>query len=445
MRADPPADRVRARSGTDLRPATDRSGPFPRPARTRRPLAAVAALLLLAPVALAHGGEHAAALLIAVMAALAVSVAVLPWPSPSRRVTLATAAGAVAAASLLLDAVYTGPYRLAGLWLPFEWPALVVLAGRVVRRARGRWAGVVGAAVAAAVVAVPLRFTARVPEGGWTGSLIAVLLSVVPLAGVVGAGLYLRALDARRERAVARARREQRLEVARGLHDSVAHEVTGIVLEAQAGQLPGQEPEETAELLRRLEEAGLRALDSMDAMVGALREPQPDEEEGGGRDGRGAAGGGAAGRVTGATRLRGLADLPELVGRFTTTGAVRARLEAAPEAVGLLTGEAEGTAYAVVLEALTNVRRHAPGAVDVVVRVAVGSSGGPRGGRTVEVSVTDDGGGGRGVRGLLRRRPGSGGTGLVGLAERVAAHGGVLESGPRRPAGWRTGCVLPAR
>ncbi|MFB7474427.1 sensor histidine kinase [Kitasatospora sp. NPDC056184] len=405
-------------------------------ARFRRPVGVASAVVVLLPVVLAHPGQRAAALLLAVAAAVAVLVAAVPWPW--RRVTLTEAAGGVAALSLLLDLAYAGPYRLPAFWLPFEWTALLVLAGRAARRSRGRWAAVVGPLAVLAVAAVPLRFTVRMPKGSWTGSAIVVLAELLPLAAVVGAGLYLRVLDARRERAVARARREQRLEVARGLHDFVAHEITGIVLEAQAGQLPGQGPEETAALLRRLEEAGLRALDSMDAMVGALREPRED-----GADPSAGAPGAA-----GATRVYGLADLPELVGRFGRTGPTRARLEAVPEAAGLLTGEAEAAAYAAVLEALTNVRRHAPGAAEAVVRVEVragaeSSSGG--GAAAVVVSVSDDGAGGSGVRGLLRRRPGSGGTGLVALAERLAAHGGTLEAGPLRPAGWRTGCELPVR
>lgn len=404
---------------------------------------------MLAPVVLAHPGQHAAALLVAAMAALAAAVALLRWPS--RRVTPAAAAGAVAVASLVLDAGYSGPYRLAAFWLPFEWLALLMLLGRAARRVRGRWAGPVGVAVGLAVLLVPLRFTLRVPQAGWTGSLVALLLSLLPAVGVAGAGLYLRALDARRERAVAGARREQRLEVARGLHDFVAHEITGIVLEAQAGQLPGLDATEAAALLRRLEEAGLRALDSMDAMVGALRDPQADEV--------------AEGRAVGATRVHGLADLPELGGRFSGRGSTRAAVELAPEATGLLSREAEATAYAVVLEGLTNVRRHAPGAAEVIVRVAVvggpvgsagpgGShdSGGSRHGGgaaavalwSVVVSVTDDGGSGGGPKGLLRL-PGSGGTGLAGLAERVGAHGGTLVAGPHRPSGWRISCELPVR
>ncbi|MFI9364077.1 sensor histidine kinase [Kitasatospora sp. NPDC053057] len=393
-----------------------RTDPLSRLARPRRWPAVGAVLLLLAPVVLAHPGDRLAALLPALTAALAAAVALLPWPLG--RVTLTAAAGAVAAASLLLDLGYPGPYRLPAFWLPFEWLALLGVLFRAVRRLPDRWAGPIGGAVALAAVALPLRFALRTPHGGAAGPVVAVLFSLLPVLGVAGAGLYLRVLDARRERAVDRARREQRLEVARGLHDFVAHEVTGIVLEAQAGQLPGQEPVETAALLRRLEEAGLRALDSMDEMVGALREEQA---------------------TAGTTRRVGLADLPELVARFGTTGGPRATVDLAPEAVGLLAAEAQATAYAVVLEALTNIRRHAPQATAVTVRVAPEPDG-----RAVRVTVGDTGGPAT-RRPRLRRRPGAGGTGLAGLAARATAHGGTLTSGPLGPSGWQVSCTLPGR
>ncbi|MFJ3217708.1 sensor histidine kinase [Kitasatospora sp. NPDC086801] len=385
-------------------------------ARFRRPAAALAALLLLAPVGLAHPDARGAALLVAAVAALTAVAALLPWRGG--RVTLGPAAVAAAGLSLLLDLCYPGPYRLPAFWLPFEWLALLGLLFRAVRRLPDRWAGPVSALVGLAAVLLPLRFALRTPQGAVAGPVIAVLLSLLPTLGVAGAGLYLRVLDARRERAVARARREQRLEVARGLHDFVAHEITGIVLEAQAGQLPGQEPEETGALLRRLEEAGLRALDSMDEMVGALRDDRS---------------------AVGTTRPLGLAELPDLVARFGTTGGPHATLDLTPGTVGLLPAEAQATAYAVVLEALTNVRRHAPGTTGVAVRVAPG----PR--DSVEVTVSDTGGPSRSRVPLLRRRPGSGGTGLAGLTARAAAHGGTLDAGPQAPSGWRVVCTLPGR
>ncbi|MEE1782021.1 histidine kinase [Streptomyces sp. SP17BM10] len=388
--------------------------------RVRRVPALLAGVVLLLPAVLAHPGQHGAALLVAAMAAMVTATALLPWPVG--RIGLAAGAGSMAGLSLLLDVGYSGPYRLPAFWLLFEWLALVGVLFRVVRRVPGRWVGVVGAAVGCAASLLPLRFTLRMPHGSWSGSLIGVLLALLPALGVAGAALYLRVLDSRRERAVDRARREQRLEVARGLHDFVAHEITGIVLEAQAGQLGPQDGQETALLLRRLEEAGLRALDSMDEMVGALRDPQ-------------------SGETVREARRYGPADLPELVARFDAAGGMRATVHLPPDPGALLSAEAGATAYAVVLEALTNVRRHAPGADAVVVRVTAVVGAG------VEISVTNSGGGSAARRGrrLLRRRLGAGGTGLAGLAARVAAHGGALAAGPHEPGGWRVVCTLPGR
>ncbi|MFJ6619489.1 sensor histidine kinase [Kitasatospora sp. NPDC091335] len=403
----------------------------PWPARIRRPLAAGSALALLAPVALAQPDARGAAVLLALTAALTAPAALLPWPAG--RITLGTAAGAVAAASLLVDLVYQGPYRLPAFWLPFEWLALLGLLFRAVRRLPDRSVWAVGGLLGLAATLLPLRFALRTPQGGAAGPVAGVLVSLLPLLGVAGAALYLRVLDGRRGRAVARARREQRLEVARGLHDFVAHEITGIVLEAQVGQLPGQEPEETGALLRRLEQAGLRALDSMDEMVGALREPsgQDGRVDQGGRDDRETRSDGAT------TRRSGLADLPGLVARFGATGSLRATADLAAGTAGRLSAEAEATGYAVVLEALTNIRRHAPQATEVTVRAAPGEDG------AVELTVTDDGGG-PGRKPLLRR-PGAGGTGLAGLTARAAAHGGSLTAGPGPSGGWRVSCSLPGR
>ncbi|WP_316525366.1 sensor histidine kinase [Kitasatospora brasiliensis] len=402
--------------------------PRSRSVRIRRRLAVASVLVVLTPILLAPADARGAALLLALTAALAAAVAPLPWPTG--RNTPGVVGLAVAGASLLVDLLYSGPYRLPAFWLPFEWLALLALLFRAVRRLPDRWVGPVGALLGLAALVLPLRFALRTPKDSAAGVVAGLLVSLLPVLVVAGVALYLRVLDARRERAVVRARREQRLEVARGLHDFVAHEITGIVLEAQAGQLPGQEPEETAALLRRLEQAGLRALDSMDEMVGALREPDGQEGQDAGPD-RGESAGGAT------TRRLGLADLPELVDRFGATGSLRATADLVPDTAGRLSAEAEATAYAVVLECLTNIRRHAPQAGEVTVRVAPGVDG------AVELTVTDDGGPARTP--LPRRRPGAGGTGLAGLTARAAAHGGSLTAGPGTPAGWRVSCSLPGR
>ncbi|MET9297529.1 histidine kinase [Streptomyces sp. NPDC003077] len=384
--------------------------------RRRRWTAAVAALVL-APAIAAPPSTWTTA----VMAALTVAVAMLPWRAGRiglGRIGLGRAAGGVAALSLVADLAYFGRPGLVLLWLPVETAALLVLLYRAIRHLPApRVAAVTGGLTGAAVLALPLRMTLHAPHLGLKESVFVVALSLFPAAGATGVGLYLRSLDGRRARAVALARREQRLEVARDLHDFVAHEVTGIVLEAQAGQLEadGAGPDEHRALLVRIEQAGLRALDSMDQTVRALRE--------------------ADGRKWGEpppTRLHGLADLPELVGRFSSMAASEVDLSLEDGVADTLSREAEDTAYRVVLESLTNVRRHAPQAGRVTVFA------GRTADRAVEIAVTDD----AGPSAPAPTRHG-GGTGLAGLAERVSTLGGTLEAGPHEK-GWRVRCVLPA-
>ncbi|WP_207620924.1 sensor histidine kinase [Streptosporangium minutum] len=332
-----------------------------------------------------------AALPVALTAAAVIAAVLVrrrdPWVPP-----------AAAAMSLVVDAVHGGPAPLSALWMPLEFAALLVLLYRSVRRSPPRHAALAGSALGVAIVMLPLRFTLwRVPQLAPEASVLACLTAFFPAVFVVGGALYLRLLEDRRNREVAVARRAQRLDVARDLHDFVAHEVTGIVLEAQAAQLGGSD----AVLLKRIEEAGLRALESMDHMVGTLRDP----------DERGPS-----------TRVYGLADLPDLVTRFAATGRVRADLDLQPELAA--SREAEGAIYLIVLEALTNVRRHAPDAARVTVEV--------RGGTTIGVTVVNDGGSGAPLAAARR----GGGTGLAGLAERIAATGGSLSAGPYEK-GWR--------
>lgn len=89
-------------------------------------------------------------------------------------------------------------------------------------------------------------------------------------AAATGGGL--RTLETRRIRAVHEARRSQRLQLAGDLHDFVAHDVSGIVVLAQAAQVIGADrPEEVLPLLRQIEASGLQALGSMDRTVHMLR------------------------------------------------------------------------------------------------------------------------------------------------------------------------------
>ena len=207
---------------------------------------------------------------LATAAAVATAVALIRWPL--RRVSLAHAALGTAALSALVDVVYPGPAGLALFWILFELPALLLLLGRVTRSVPDRLVVVTATACAVAALLLPLRFTLRNDGPALERSIIMVALTLFTVAGAAGIGGYLRSQDKRRIRAVADARRDQRLRVAADLHDFVAHEVTGIVLEAQAAQWEPLDAEQARTLLARIEAAGLRALDSMDHTVQTLRD-----------------------------------------------------------------------------------------------------------------------------------------------------------------------------
>lgn len=339
---------------------------------------AVAAMVLVC-------GVPTAGVLVGISTAMAVAAALLR-PARFSVVVLPAVASVV---SLLVDLVQPAD-PLVAVWIPVEMAALMGMLVLVIRRAPARLGAFFGVLVGLAIVALPLRFTARMAESALEGSVLSVSVSLFAIACVGPIGLYLRSIDARRVRAVLEARRSQRLDLARDLHDFVAHEVTGIVVEAQSAQVADLDRVESREMFARIEQAGLRALSSMDQTVHALREPG------------------------------GLADLPAVVERFS---GVDLRLDTMS-----LASEVDSMAYRIVVEALTNVRRHASSATHVEVAVVKRAD-------TVAISVTDNGGAAR------IPRPG-GGSGLAGLDRQVRTLGGTFQAGPHG-AGWRVHCVLP--
>lgn len=312
--------------------------------------------------------------------------------------------GPVTVVLSLLSIALTAAIRLSGArvserdgwWNLAELFLLLVLTALSARVSRPRWAVTACCAAGTAVALWLLRFGP--PEGPW--------FLLVLVAGVAaGAGGYLRAVDARRARAVLAARQAQRLDLARDLHDYVAHDVSEVVALAQAGQvLAGDGAAPVRDLLARIERAGIASLESMDRTVRMLHE-QP---------------------TTGPAPT--LADLPGLAERFQAAGSVAVHLDVdadVPRDLG-------PTIYRVVSEALTNVRRHAPTATRVEVRL--------RGdGDQVTASVADDG------TGRPAAASGRGGFGLAGLAARVEALGGALVAGPADPHGWTTTATLPRK
>ncbi|MEV7287691.1 histidine kinase [Streptomyces sp. NPDC093252] len=236
---------------------------------------------------------------------------------------------------------------------------------------------------------------------------------LVPVIAAVAAGAYPRRQELRRRRAVAETRSALRLHLSRDLHDFVAHDISGIVVQAQAARfVAATDPSQAVLALERIERAGLSALAAMDRTVQMLHGPEES---------------------TTTRPLPDVSQLPSLVADFTAAGGTEARLDLPPEAARALSRAAGAAAYRIVVEALTNVRRHAPGAAraDIVFRVTP---------TTVELRVTND----RGTRPApVRRRAARGGLGLPALTEHARALGGTLSAGPHGDGGWRLTAALP--
>ncbi|MFE0377469.1 sensor histidine kinase [Streptomyces inhibens] len=211
------------------------------------------------------------------------------------------------------------------------------------------------------------------------------------------------------EQAAERAKVEERLRIARDIHDVVTHSVGLIAIKAGvANHVVANRPEEAREALTVIEDVSRRALRDMRATLKALRRDQA----GGAQDLR---------------PVLGLSDLPALV-RTAEAAGVRVDLrsrgtEEPPDGVAL-------SAFRVVQEALTNVIKHA---APTRCRVHLTAE---QGALTIDVA---DEGPGTGQRPTV---PG-GGMGLVGMEERVAAHGGTLSAGPQPGGGFRVLATLP--
>ncbi|MGI5126149.1 sensor histidine kinase [Pseudonocardia sp. CA-107938] len=267
------------------------------------------------------------------------------------------------------------------------------------------------------VAAVAIVSTAAARIVGESAIPAFATLCALGWGGSVAIGLALREIDTRRRAALDDARSSERMELARELHDVVAHQVTGIVVAAQAAAVVARtSPDEVDRALAAIEAAGTDALKAMRRMVGVLRGQETGDDS-------------AGARTPGAE----LADLPALIDRFDPDEQlVKLTMDAGLEHAVLPAGVAV-TGYRIVQEALTNVRRHAPGvtAVEIDLRIREGA---------LLVTVRNDGSEGR-------QAPlgGTGGFGLAGMAERAAALDGELTAGPMGAGVWQVAARLPLR
>ncbi|MDF3297174.1 sensor histidine kinase [Streptomyces tropicalis] len=204
---------------------------------------------------------------------------------------------------------------------------------------------------------------------------------------------------------------EERLRIARDLHDVVAHHIALVNVQAGvAAHVMDRRPDQAKEALAHVREAGRSALEELRATVGLLRQSGDPEAP--------------------TEPAPGLHRLDELVATFRNAGlpvevARTDRGAPLPAAVDL-------AAYRVIQEALTNVHKHAGGEGKAEVSVV-------RVGPNVEITVLDDGAGaGDGPTA-------GGGHGLLGMRERVTALDGTLTTGPRYGGGFRVHAILPVK
>jgi signal transduction histidine kinase len=281
---------------------------------------------------------------------------------------------------------------------------LVYSGARYGRDRQGLVAGALGAGVLAFV-------QARVPSLHQLGEIAFEWMAMIA-AWTTGRVIHVRErrADASEERAhelaeqARTALQQERARIARELHDVVAHAISMIVVQAGASeQIVAEDPERARASFRSIRAAGSEALGEMRRLLGVLREdgdelaldPQP-----------------------------GLAGVDALVAQARAVG-LSVELHVGGTCQPLSPG-LDLTAYRIVQEALTNVRKHA-GAQRAQVRVDYRDA--------LEIEVVDDGREMTTVNGS--------GHGLVGMRERVALYGGTLDAGPRPGGGFRVRAVLP--
>jgi signal transduction histidine kinase len=218
-------------------------------------------------------------------------------------------------------------------------------------------------------------------------------------------------LEQAREELARRAVAEERLRLARELHDVVAHSMSVIAVQSGVGaHVAESRPEEVGKALSAIEATSRATLEELRRLLGVLRQDSEPQAS--------------------LAPVPGLADLEGLLGEVAKAGlAVRLQVEGTPSP---LPAGVDLSAYRIVQEALTNVVKHAGPAQ---AQVTIGYRD-----RDVTVEVTDDG---RGAAAPTGDGRGGTGHGLVGMRERVAAFGGDLETGPRPGGGFRVAARLP--
>jgi signal transduction histidine kinase len=213
-------------------------------------------------------------------------------------------------------------------------------------------------------------------------------------------------LETEQETAAARATAEERIRIARELHDVIAHALSLIVVQARGGRrmVHRGRPDETLDAFDTVEYAAQRALNEMRRLLGMLRDDEGEHE---------------------LAPPPSLVRLPELIAELAEAG-LHADLVVEGERRDLPAG-IDVSAYRIVQEALTNSLRHSGTSLARVV-VTYGID-------RLELEVLDEGQG--------ATDPSASGHGLIGIRERVAIYGGEFQAGTRPGGGYALRARLP--
>jgi signal transduction histidine kinase len=332
-----------------------------------------------------------------------------------RRAPTAVLAGTAALGVLMIVAGYPGGSAIFGACCAAYAVAVYGSGGEGAELAVTlRHAGVVAVAAIAFGVA-SLAPGARQQSGTWGALPVSALVAASWVLGyaIRTRRAYIGELKARAARLeaeegerAARAVIDERLRIARELHDVIGHSISLITIQAEAATRSVRaNPDAVAGFLTRISAASRQALAEMRHVLAVLR---PDAE-------------------AELSPPPGLADLGELVERLNA-GGLETRLDVEP--MDLSPGVAL-TVYRIVQESLTNVLKHAgPGARAAVTVVRSESS--------VRVLVHDDGAGPSGPAASTAH-------GIVGMCERAAVYGGTLRTGARAGGGFEVEALIPMR
>jgi len=227
------------------------------------------------------------------------------------------------------------------------------------------------------------------------------LLLLVPAA--FGASVRFQA--SARLRGIEAVKLRERGELARDLHDTVAHHVSAILIQAQAGRVShGSQPDAALRALEVIEEEATLTLGAMRTIVGALRN----------------------GEEADLAPPRRVDEIQQLAADVADSPRVEVELSGDLDGV---TPTVAAAIYRLTQESITNAMRHADNATHINVLVDGDMD-------TVHLTIRDDGD-------TVENRRHSAGYGLIGMTERASVLGGTLVAGPCPDAGWAVTAVLP--